>query len=131
MSTWAATAFEHPRVALTVPGKQFLQQRLGLTGLEASLNALPPGAGTPFLHRHRRNEELYVFLAGRGQFQVDGTCFEVKEGTTVRVSPAGKRAFRNTGDVPLVVVVVQAPADSGITSTISDGERVPEPLQWR
>ena len=113
-----------------MPGKQFLQERLGLTGMEVSLNAVPPGGGMPFLHRHRNNEELYVFLSGTGQFQVDGNVFDVRPGTAVRVSPAGRRAYRNIGSTALVVIVVQAPTSAHATRTISDGEGVPEPLTW-
>jgi len=128
-ATWGRWQFEHP-VLRVVPGKLFLQQHLGLTGLELSLNALPPGGATPFLHRHRRNEELYLFLAGEGQFQVDGHCLPVREGTAIRVAPPGRRAWRNTGDVPLVVLVIQAPAGGIAGATVSDGERVAEPPVW-
>jgi mannose-6-phosphate isomerase-like protein (cupin superfamily) len=130
IADWSRWAFAHPRVPLQVPGKVFVQERLGLTGLELSLNSLPPGAAVPFLHRHRRNEEVYVFVSGRGQFQVDGVCFAVGEGSVVRVSPAGSRAYRNTGETPLVLLVIQAPANSGMSATIGDGERLPGAPVW-
>lgn len=130
MQGWGDAEFVNPRSGRATPGKRFLQQSLGLTGMELSLNALPPGAGMPFLHRHRRHEELYLFLAGRGQFQVDGVCFDVAEGTAVRVRPDGRRAFRNTGSEPLVFVVVQAPAANEAVGTVLDGERVDDPVVW-
>jgi uncharacterized cupin superfamily protein len=130
VAEWARWQFQHPVLPMAVPGKLFLQERLGLTGIELSLNALPPGGATPFLHRHRRNEELYVFLSGEGQFQVDGQCFAVREGTAVRVAPAGRRAWRNTGAQPLVVLVIQAPAGGIGGATTSDGERVAPPPVW-
>jgi len=129
LAGWRQLEFTHP-VLGRVPGKHFLQEPLGLTGLEMSLSTIGPGRGIPFLHRHRRNEEVYVFLAGRGQFQVDGTVFDVAEGSVVRVAPSGARAYRNTGDGPLTFVVIQAPAGSGIARTIEDGEPVDEPVTW-
>jgi mannose-6-phosphate isomerase-like protein (cupin superfamily) len=122
--------FVSPRSQRATPGKRFLQEALGLSGMEVSLNALPRGAGTPFVHRHRRNEEVYLFVAGRGQFQVDGETFGVGEGTVVRVSPEGGRALRNVGDGPLVFVVVQAPAGQIGGATISDGELVSPSVSW-
>ena len=130
LADWRRWEFTHPLIARQLRGKVFVQERLGLTGLELSLSVLPPGAGVPFLHRHRRNEEVYVFVAGRGQFQVDGVCFAIGEGSVVRVSPAGRRSYRNTGDVPLVFLVIQAPAGTGASATISDGEALPEPPVW-
>ena len=35
--------------------------------------------------------------------QVDGVNIPLKEGSVVRVAPAGKRAVRKTGDLPLVM----------------------------
>src|SRR5579871_2487990 len=63
-------SYTHPRAG-TVRGKLFLQKVLGLTSMEASLGNLPPGAALPFYHRHRQHEELYLFVGGKGQFQVD------------------------------------------------------------
>jgi hypothetical protein len=44
-------------------GKYFLKDRLGLTGMEVSLNQVPEGGSVPFYHTHRENEELYLSLA--------------------------------------------------------------------
>lgn len=74
---------------VTVPGKFFLQPMLGLTGMEISVNCLPAGAKVPFYHAHRKHEEFYLFLRGRGQFQVDGDVIEIRAGTAQRVAPDG------------------------------------------
>ena len=42
-----------------------LNERLTLTGAEISLNELPAGAGVPFVHSHKENEEIYGILSGR------------------------------------------------------------------
>ena len=50
----------------------------------------------PFLHSHRENEELYLFLGGEGEMVVDGEVIPVKEGSAVRVKPAASRAWRRS-----------------------------------
>ena len=35
-----------------------LHDVLGLTGAEISINNLPAGAGVPFVHSHKKNEEI-------------------------------------------------------------------------
>jgi hypothetical protein len=111
-------------------GKVFLKEALGLTGMVPSLNKLPPGGQRPFRHRHAEHEELYLFVGGRGQVQVDGTLIDVGEGSAVRVAPEGVRALRNTGAEPLYYVCLQAKAGSLPGQTISDGRRVEGPLTW-
>ena len=37
-----------------------LHDLLGLTGAEISFNNLPAGAGVPFIHSHKNNEEIYI-----------------------------------------------------------------------
>jgi len=53
-------------------GKYLLGSELGLTGCEVSLNRLPAGKGMPFVHTHKKNEEVYIVLRGSGVFYVDG-----------------------------------------------------------
>ena len=36
-----------------------LHDKLSLTGAEISVNNLPAGAGVPFVHSHKQNEEIY------------------------------------------------------------------------
>ena len=121
--------FNHPLIG-KVPGKLFLKEILGLTGMEVSLGVIPAGHGTPFLHAHRQNEELYIFVKGRGQFIVDGDVLEVREGTVLRVAPPGVRAWRNTSTEDLYYIVVQAKAGTLANGTISDGHEVPGAPRW-
>jgi mannose-6-phosphate isomerase-like protein (cupin superfamily) len=113
-----------------VPGKFFLHEALGLTGMEVSVNHLPPGVKVPFLHTHRQHEELYLFIRGRGQFQVDGEVIEVREGTALRVAPAGERTWRNHSTEDLYYIVVQATEGSLGSPGTEDGVPVPRKVQW-
>ena len=48
-------------------GRVELHDALKLTGAEISINTLPAGAGVPFVHSHRKNEEAYGILSGKGK----------------------------------------------------------------
>ncbi len=127
---WARYGVKHPAVPAPVLGKVFLKALLGLTGMEMSFGVLPAHASIPFLHRHRENEEVYLFVGGRGQVQVDGEVLEVEEGTAVRVAPAGVRAWRNTSAEDLLYIVIQAKEGSLTAWTGTDGMGVPGPVRW-
>lgn len=105
-------------------GKLFLKQALQLTSMEASINVLPAGAQVPFKHRHHLNEELYFFIRGEGEFEVDDASFKIQPGSLVRVAPQGVRTWRNTGGEDLFYIVIQARANSLENATIEDGEIV-------
>lgn len=113
-----------------VPGKVFVKEQLGLTGLEMSYNTFPPSIGMPFLHAHRENEEVYLFISGKGEFMVDGEVFPVSEGSVVRVTPAGVRAYRNTGEDALHFIVLQVKENSLSAATIEDGFVIDGGVHW-
>ena len=69
---------------------------MGSAGLEMSMNVVPVGKGMPFLHRHQENDEVYVVLGGQGQFLVDDQCFDVAEGSVLRLAPVAEE------DIPTV-----------------------------
>lgn len=95
-----------------IKGKVFTGAALKATGMEMSLQTMAPGEASPFLHAHKKHEELYMIIKGEGEFTVDGETIQVSEGCLVRVAPAGKRAMRNTGKNNMVVMCIQYMADS-------------------
>jgi mannose-6-phosphate isomerase-like protein (cupin superfamily) len=101
--------------------RETLHDALGLTGAEVSVNRMAAGGSVPFLHSHKVNEEIYVFLKGRGVFQVDGEQFEVQEGSVVRVDAAGKRCIKAADDEDLSYLCIQAAAGSLTQFTMTDG----------
>ena len=120
---------------VSVNGKVFTGGALKATGMEMSLQTMCPGQASPFLHAHKRHEELYMIISGEGEFRVDDSLFAVAEGSLVRVAPAGRRALRNTGATDMVVMCIQYKADSfgeGDTpmgdGVILDGEAFPDGL---
>lgn len=113
-----------------IPGKVFGGAAVGATGGEFSFQSFAPGTETGFLHTHRNHEELYFFLAGEGEFQIDGRIVPVREGSIVRVAPAGRRSVRNNGDAPLVMLCVQYRGGTFSEADAADGEILAEPVVW-
>jgi quercetin dioxygenase-like cupin family protein len=110
-------------------GKHFLGGNLGLTGCEVSLNLLPAGKSMPFVHAHKKNEELYIVIAGNGTFFVDGDEFPIQEGSMVRVAPEGGRSWK-AGDRDLYFICVQAEVGTLSQATLEDGFRVDTGTSW-
>lgn len=113
-----------------IPGKVFGGQALGATGGEFSFQVFQPGTETGFLHTHKTHEELYFFLSGEGQFQVDGEIFPVSEGSVVRVAPTGVRSVRNNGSAPLIMLCVQYKGNTFTADDAADGVILNEPVKW-
>jgi quercetin dioxygenase-like cupin family protein len=54
---------------------------------------LKPGKRSPFVHRHREAEEVYVILGGSGQVRLDGELTDVRVLDAIRIAPEVARAF--------------------------------------
>lgn len=113
-----------------IPGKVFGGAALGATGSEFSFQVFQPGTESGFLHTHKNHEELYFFLSGKGEFQVDGEVFPIAEGSVVRVNPAGKRSVRNNGTPPLVMLCVQYRGNTFTSEDAADGVILNEEVKW-
>ncbi|MDO4857461.1 MAG: cupin domain-containing protein [Thermoguttaceae bacterium] len=113
-----------------IPGKVFGGAAVKAGGADFSFQVFAPGTEGGFYHTHKNHEELYFFLSGEGEYQVDGTNIPVKEGSVVRVAPAGKRTVRNTGSTPLTMLCVQYNATEPGSVNPSDGTILNEPVKW-
>lgn len=128
-SEWPDHSLEIPGLG-EIRGKHFLKDKVGLTGCEISINSLPPGVSMPFHHTHQQNEEVYVFIQGKGQMQVDGDIIDVQEGSIVRISPNGLRTWRNNSDEPLLYIVAQMRENSLNQYGIGDGVVPDQAVTW-
>lgn len=115
---------------IQIPGKVFVGQALGTTGSELSFQTFAPGQDGGFLHTHKNHEELYFFLSGKGEFQVDGEVFPIQEGSVVRVAPSGKRSVRNNGTEPLLMFCVQYRGATFTAEDAADGVILNEKVEW-
>lgn len=101
-------------------GRVELHEVLGLTGAEVSVNKLPAGAGVPFVHAHKNNEEIYGVLEGAGSATIDDEDIELAAGDWLRVSPAAHRQFRAASGSGITYVCIQVKQGSLDAFTADD-----------
>jgi mannose-6-phosphate isomerase-like protein (cupin superfamily) len=58
-----------------------------------TLFRLRAGKRSPFTHRHRADEEIYVILSGSGRVKLDDELFDVRPHDAIRIAPEVARAF--------------------------------------
>lgn len=93
-------------------GRTELHEKLALTGAEISMNRLPAGAGVPFVHSHKNNEEIYGVISGRGKVEIDGEEIALETGDWLRIAPAAKRQFSAADDCGIEFVCIQVKENS-------------------
>ena len=93
-------------------GRTELHNALELTGAEISINNLPAGASVPFIHSHKKNEEIYGILSGKGKAVIDGEEIELVEGDWIRISPVAKRQFFASSDSGISYICIQTKENS-------------------
>ena len=81
------------KVSVAHDARTELHDKLSLTGAEISVNNLPAGAGVPFVHSHKKNEEIYIILSGKGKAVIDDETVELNAGDFMRIAPSAKRQF--------------------------------------
>ncbi|MBR3004906.1 MAG: cupin domain-containing protein [Lachnospiraceae bacterium] len=100
------------KVGAAEGGRTVLHDALGLTGAEISINNVPAGGGVPFFHAHKKNEEIYYIISGKGTAEIDGETFELEAGDWVKVAPAGMRKFSAAADSPISYICIQVKENS-------------------
>jgi quercetin dioxygenase-like cupin family protein len=102
---------------------RFPTRELGLTRAGVSVQRFAPGFRTPFGHRHREQEELYVVIEGSGRMKIDDEIVELRTHDLLRVSPDAIRCLEG-GPEGLTVVAFGAPRVEG-QSAGADAEQLP------
>lgn len=128
------TAVDYGKLSLlpeTANGKAFLKEATKASGTEISLSVLPAKTELPIFHSHKQNEETYLILSGSGKFQVDDQCFDISEGSVVRVAPAGVRGMTNTSDQQMIYLVVQSKEGSLEQYSMEDGILLEATPLWK
>ena len=93
-------------------GRIELHDILKLTGAEVSINRLLAGAGVPFIHAHKNNEEIYGILEGTGKAVIDGEEVALATGDWLKIAPAAKRQFFAAADTGITYVCIQVKENS-------------------
>ncbi len=80
-------------------GAPDLEFRLATEALELEQSGLsyqrvPPGYRFPYGHTHKKQEEVFVVMRGRGRMKLDDEIVELKQWDAVRVPPGTWRATR-------------------------------------
>jgi quercetin dioxygenase-like cupin family protein len=70
-----------------------------------SYQRFSPGWRTPFGHKHKRQEEIYVLVNGSARMKLDDEVVELEPWTAVRVAPETMRAVEGGPDGAEFVVV--------------------------
>lgn len=112
--------------------KRFVDKEIPAQFIGTSANALEPGGAVPFWHSHDALEEVYVFLAGRGQMALDDEVVGVQPGTVVRVGQGVMRAWHALDDSPepLRWLCIRAGGDT-LENIGRDGQLDKErPMPW-
>ena len=74
----------------------------------------------PFIHAHKKNEEIYAILEGKGTANIDGEEIELKAGDWLRVAPAAKRQFKAGSDSSMKYICIQVKENSLEAYTVED-----------
>jgi len=69
-----------------------------------------PAGGVTIPHFHRRTEEIYFILEGRGQITIDRNQRDVGPGDAIGIPPGAVHSILNTGDGTLRFLCCCAPA---------------------
>ena len=91
---------------------------------------MPKGVSIPFVHAHKRNEEVYIVLKGKGQLYIDGDEFDVEEGNVIRIDPAAARCLKADSEIPIRYACIQTEAKSLVQFTENDGLGVEAKPTW-
>ncbi|MCD7972455.1 MAG: cupin domain-containing protein [Candidatus Azobacteroides sp.] len=119
----------HPKTGAELH-KIFLKDKIGFTGMEISFQSLAAHEELPYFHTHIKNEEAYIILKGKGKFQVDNNCFDIEEGSVIRVSTPGKRSLANISDSEMVYMVIQTKEGSLEEYSGEDGRLAEVEKRW-
>lgn len=110
----------YSKISVSDGARTELHDSLSLTGAEVSINLLPAGAGVPFVHAHKLNEEIYGILEGAGKAVIDGEEVALKAGDWLRIAPAAKRQFFAAADSAIRYVCIQVRQNSLEGYTMTD-----------
>lgn len=97
-----------------------LHNVLSLTGAEISINQLPAGTQVPFVHSHKKNEEIYGIISGKGNVVINGEKIPLITGDWIKICPTAKRQFFAASDSSITYICIQVNENSLEGFTMDD-----------
>jgi len=61
--------------------------------------------GSSIGYHLQKEDEIYYILSGRGEMQMNGKSFEVKEGDAILTRPGSSHGLKQTGEDDLVIMI--------------------------
>lgn len=89
---------------------RFATKPLALTASGLGFQKIHPGRSIPFKHKHARQEEVFIIVAGSGSIRLDDETVELRAWDAVRVPPEVVRTVEAGAD-GLEILIVGAPYD--------------------
>ena len=80
----------------------------GATAQSLAQAVVEPGAAT-LEHRHRRSEEIYLFVSGAGRMRLGDDLFDVCSGQAVIIPPGTGHKLWNLGEERLILYCCCSP----------------------
>jgi mannose-6-phosphate isomerase-like protein (cupin superfamily) len=87
-----------------------LRRALGVTSFGINQVLLQPGQRMR-IHRHRRQEEVYLVLEGALTVAIEGDEIELGRGELMRIAPEVRRQLINYGPEPVLLVALGGAAE--------------------
>lgn len=115
----------YSKTSIAAEARTELHDVLNLTGAEISINNLPAGAGVPFVHAHKENEEIYFVISGSGKAVIDGEEVSLSAGDFVSVAPEAKRQFSAAENEGISFICIQVKSGSLTQYTAGDAIIIP------
>lgn len=99
---------EPPRVSWVLVS----EKTVGAKNVAVGINETAPGSMVPE-HTHESEEEVMLFLSGRGKFVTEDQEIPLEPGVCVYNPPGGRHRIVNTGDEVLRFVWIYSPPLAG------------------
>jgi uncharacterized cupin superfamily protein len=96
---------------------RFASSALELEQIGISYQRLAPNFRTPFGHRHKEQEEIYILVAGSGRMKLNDEIVELRGWDAVRV-PAGTTRGFEAGPEGATLIAVGAPGPNAADAEI-------------
>ncbi|MGQ4554503.1 cupin domain-containing protein [Halobellus sp. GM3] len=114
--------------------KRPLTDAISAANVALNYYELAPGDSFAYgYHMHENQEEIFVVQDGRVTFETEEGDIDVGAGEVIRFAPGEYQQGTNTGEEPVVALVLGAPQEAGESKILREcvdcGERTPNTIE--